>query len=47
VHLVRFIRKKFVTVHGHMNVKKMLTVKHALQYMTYGKGLNKNKKRFN
>ena len=23
VHLVGFIRKKFVTMHGHMNVKKV------------------------
>jgi len=26
VHLVGFIKKKFVTMHGHMNVKKMFTV---------------------
>ena len=26
MHLIGFIIKKFVTMHGHMNVKKKLTV---------------------
>ena len=32
VHLVGFITKKFVTMHGHMNVKfnVLLTVHHAI-----------------
>ena len=30
VHLVGFIIKKFVTMHGHMNVKKMHFVRFTL-----------------
>ena len=34
VHLVGFIIKKFVTMHGHMNVKKVLT-----HYALPGRGM--------
>jgi hypothetical protein len=29
VHLVGFIIRKFVTIHGHMNVKKILSLTHS------------------
>jgi len=32
LQLVGFITKKFVTMHGHMNVKKILSVIHYLSH---------------
>ena len=44
VHLVGFITKKFVTKHGHMNVKKItliFTFTYKLIYMYVHKTANK------
>jgi len=41
VHLVGFITKKFVTMHGHMNVKKIACTSRACENNTiYGSQLN-------
>jgi len=35
VHLVGFITKKCVTMHGHMNIKKTLNFKHTQELHTH------------
>ena len=34
LHLVGFITKKFVTMHGHMNVKKFVKLVHLVGFIT-------------
>jgi hypothetical protein len=47
VHLVGFIVKKFVTMHGHMNVKKNdLSMYHESKLVTFFKIMNHNIRNF-